>query len=614
MGIEWKKAYKPKRKLYFFRSKTAVGYNEFCNEVGRDWYERINTVYRPLDKPAIILMPENKTRRGFSCLCCGLEVGYNDQDKAAKGCEVEIIPAFDVVELTGYEAHMIDDIPKLVSRAYSYAKMNIESEKVHIVPNDKIPYLIYMESNNTLRVEIPIWSMKTKTEEMLTLDNMSKRELYELAYRDATTGFYNWNWLKTKLEQCPYIGIGRFVFARFDLKNYKLISNIFGRETAKELFRYICDVLMKQDWILYSAKANEEDSFAMIIPYMSEEEVNNRLYRLFEDIGFLPSNKKYKVYYSCGIVFFKENENYGMRIEDMAMMAELQCTKSNVSEVSLYSEEMKQNYVMAQRYKVELPNAIENGHLKVYLQPKYNPKNDRLTGAEALIRWFYQGDAMLSPTSFVPQFEADGTIDIIDRYVLRQVCKKFAEWKEKGYPLHPISVNLSRHQIIQPDLIFILCDIVDEYGVDHSLIDFEITESAEFHDMDYLISVLHEIKKQGFRISMDDFGTGYSSLSLLKDMPLDVLKIDKSFIDGIAVGEENNKDMMMAKDILTIAQHLGIKSLAEGVETFEQKEYLREWGCHYIQGYYYSKPVSVRDYEFLLQKEKDDLDKHAIDL
>ncbi len=602
MGIEWKKAYKPKRKLYFLRSKTALGYSDYCNEAGRDWYDRLSSVYRPLDQPALIFMPENKTSRGYSCLCGGLEIRYTDMDEVPAGYEVEVIPAFDVVELTGFDVKLIEDIPRLVTNAFSHAKLYIENEKLHVISNEKLPYLIYSDGGNSLRVEIPVWSNKTKTEEMLMLDTLSKRELYELAYRDATTGFYNWTWLRARLEQCPYIGIEKFIFARFGIKNFKLINNIFGRTAAKELFQYICRVLGEQDWIIYAAKYDEIDTFAMVIRYMPEEEVNNRLYHLFETLGELPSNKKYKIYYSCGMVFFKENENYGMTLEDMALMAQQQCIRSNVTEICLYSDEMKQNYIKAQQYKVELPNAIENGNLKVYLQPKYNPQNDRLTGAEALIRWFYKGDAMLSPQSFVPQFELDGTIDIIDRYVLRQVCKKFSEWKELGYPLYPISVNLSRHQIIQPDLIYILCDIVDEYGVEHSLIDFEITESAEFHDMDYLISVLKEIKKQGFRISMDDFGTGYSSLSLLKDMPLDIIKIDKSFIDGIAVGEENNKDMLMAKDILTIADHLGIKSLAEGVETFEQKEYLREWGCHYIQGYYYSKPISVRDYEYLLKK------------
>ncbi|MGN0394078.1 MAG: EAL domain-containing protein [Coprococcus sp.] len=608
MELRWEKAYKPKRKLYILKTVAANGYEEFCEENGYDWYVRFDSIYRPLGPRAFFYMPEKMTEDGCSRLCGGVELGYSDMDKVPMGCESITIPGFDVVDISGFDVDLIEDIAGLMEKAYSYARIFIESEKLHIVSNNKLPYVCYMESTNSLKVEIPVWSKKTKTEEMLTLDNMSKRDLYELAYRDSATGFYNWTWLKAKLEQCEYIGLDRFVFASFDIKGSKLINNIFGRETEKELFRHICDVISKKDWILYAAKC-EKDNFAMIMEYMSEEDINNHLFDLFEELGELPSNHKYKVFYSCGIVVYDEDENINtdMRIEDMAVMAQLQCAKSNVTEIKLYTEEMKRIYVMAQQYKVELPDAIENEDLVVYLQPKYNPQNDKLTGAEALIRWFYKGGDILSPQYFVPQFESDGTIDVIDRYVLRQVCRKFAEWKKLDYPLHPISVNLSRHQIARPDLIYILCDIVDEYGVDHSLIDFEITESAEFSDMNYLIGVLNDIKAQGFKISMDDFGTGYSCLSLLKDMPLDIIKIDKSFIDGIAVGEANNKDMLMAKDILTIANHLGIKSLAEGVETFEQKEYLKEWGCHYIQGYYYSKPIPVSDYEKLLAKEKENL-------
>ena len=138
--------------------------------------------------------------------------------------------------------------------------------------------------------------------------------------------------------------------------------------------------------------------------------------------------------------------------------------------------------------------------------------------------------------------------------------------------------------------------------MDHSLIDFEITESADFADVQYLIKVLKDLKAEGFKISMDDFGTGYSSMALLKDMPLDIIKIDKSFIDGIATGEPNNIYIIIKLYILVISRLLVISSLSEGVETFEQKEYLREWGCHYIQGYYYSKPIPITGYEYLLKK------------
>ena len=532
-----------------------------------------------------------------------MEIGYSDMEVVPQNCVSITVPGFDVVDIKGFDISLIEDIPRLMTMAYSYAKLYIETEKLHIVSNHKLPYICYMESADSLCVEIPVWSKKTKTEEMLTLDNMSKRDLYEIAYREPATGHYNWTWLKEKLEQCEYIGLDQFIFARFDIKGFRLINNVMGREVAKDLFRYICDAMTKQDWILYSAKC-ESDDFAMIIKYMPEDEIMNRLYTFFEEIGQLPSNRKYKIFYSCGIVFYDEFEklNMSMRVEDMAQMAHLQCIKTNVNEIKIYTSEMKKEYIMAQQYKLELPDAIENEDLMVYLQPKYNPQNDTLTGAEALIRWFYKGGDILSPKYFVPQFETDGTIDIIDRYVLRQVCKKFKEWKELGYPLYPISCNLSRHQISRPDLIYILCDIVDEYGVDHSLIDFEITESADFADVQYLIKVLKDLKAEGFKISMDDFGTGYSSMALLKDMPLDIIKIDKSFIDGIATGEPNNKDMLMTQDILAMSRHLGIRSLAEGVETFEQKEYLREWGCHYIQGYYYSKPIPITGYEYLLKK------------
>lgn len=603
MEHQWSKAYKPKRKLYVLRSREAEGFDNFCQENGYDWYKIFSNVYRPLANRALFYMPDKMMDAGYSRLCCGVEIGYSDMEQIPQGCVSVTIPGFDVVDIKGFDISLIEDIPRLMAMAYSYAKLYIETEKLHVVSNHKLPYICYMESSDSLCVEIPVWSKKTKTEEMLTLDNMSKRDLYEIAYREPATGYYNWTWLKEKLEQCEYIGLDQFIFARFDIKGFRLINNVMGRDVAKELFRYVCDAMSKQDWILYSAKCTSDD-FAMIIKYMPEDEIVNRLYTFFEEIGQLPTNKKYKIFYSCGLVFYDEFEkiNMSMRIEDMAQMAHLQCIKTNVNEIKIYTSEMKREYVMAQQYKLELPDAIENEDLMVYLQPKYNPQNDTLTGAEALIRWFYKGGDILSPKYFVPQFEADGTIDIIDRYVLRKVCKKFKEWKELGYPLYPISCNLSRHQISRPDLIYILCDIVDEYGVDHSLIDFEITESADFADVQYLIEVLNQLKDKGFKISMDDFGTGYSSMALLKDMPLDIIKIDKSFIDGIATGELNNKDMLMTQDILTMARHLGIKSLAEGVETFEQKEYLREWGCHYIQGYYYSKPIPISGYEYLLKK------------
>ena len=173
---------------------------------------------------------------------------------------------------------------------------------------------------------------------------------------------------------------------------------------------------------------------------------------------------------------------------------------------------------------------------------------------------------------------------------------------DEGKPVVPISVNLSRRDFEQEDLVEDICRLIDRYEIPHRYIHMEVTESAYTENPEQVIRKVTGLRKAGFQIEMDDFGTGYSSMALLKDMPLDIIKIDKSFIDGIATGEPNNKDMLITQDILTMSRHLGIKSLAEGVETFEQKEYLREWGCHYIQGYYYSKPIPITGYEYLLKK------------
>jgi len=201
---------------------------------------------------------------------------------------------------------------------------------------------------------------------------------------------------------------------------------------------------------------------------------------------------------------------------------------------------------------------------------------------------------------FIPYLERDGAIEKIDQFVLDRVCYKLDLWKKAGKKLYPVSVNLSRLHLNNPDLVEILCGIVDKYDISHELIEFELTESAAYDNKEYLLTVMHQLRGHGFKLSMDDFGTGYSSLSLLKDMPLNVLKIDKSFVDDIDTYSEEHKERLIIKDIIGMTKHMNVDSLAEGVETFEQKELLKEWGCQFIQGYYYSKPIPMDEYELLL--------------
>ena len=286
----------------------------------------------------------------------------------------------------------------------------------------------------------------------------------------------------------------------------------------------------------------------------------------------------------------------GNRVADAAKMAQELCTNQNETEIIFYTDKMHDNLSWGNYIKAYVETAIEQDEFVVYLQPKFDIKAEKIKGAEALIRWNYKNKEFLPPYRFIPFFEKDGSIAKIDDIVLKKVCEAMNRWKKEGKPLYPISVNLSRSRMYDENLIDKLVSIVDSYGVDHHLIDFELTESATYDNMEHMLSVLQELRDRGFKISMDDFGTGYSSLSLLTQMPIDTLKIDKSFVDTIANESERKEDIIVVKHIITLAKELGFVCLAEGAESRPQIDRLRDC-CEIIQGYYYSKPIPLGEYE-----------------
>ena len=287
----------------------------------------------------------------------------------------------------------------------------------------------------------------------------------------------------------------------------------------------------------------------------------------------------------------------GNRVADAAKMAQALCTDQKGTEIIFYTDKMHDDLSWGNYIKAYVETALEQEEFVVYLQPKFDIETEKIKGAEALIRWNYKNKEFLSPGRFIPYFEKDGTIAKIDDLVLEKICKTMERWKNEGKLLFPISVNLSRSRMYDENLIDKLVGIVDSYGVDHHLIDFELTESATYDNMEHMLSVLQELRDRGFKISMDDFGTGYSSLSLLTQMPIDTLKIDKSFVDTIADDSERNEDIIVLRHIITLAKELGFVCLAEGAERRIQVDRLRELGCEIIQGYYYSKPIPIDEYE-----------------
>lgn len=428
------------------------------------------------------------------------------------------------------------------------------------------------------------------------VDQFDKKTLYNLAFYDTITGHYNWNHLVSFLEMPMDHGIKDYAFVHFDIKEFRVINEVYGHIAANKVLCNIVKAMKEADFVYASARCHN-DNFAMMIKDMSEEESLSRLQDFFEKLSHLEEDKNYKIFYRCGLVPMQKAILLGNRVADAGKMAQALGQNHNKTEIIIYTDKMHDDISWGNYIKAYVETAITNDEFLVYLQPKFDIDKEVIKGAEALIRWNYKNKEFLSPGRFIPFFEKDGSIGKIDDIVLQKVCAALARWKKEGKPLYPVSVNLSRNRLYDRDLISHLTQIVDSYDVEHKLIDFELTESAGYDNTEHMIRILEELQAEGFKISMDDFGTGYSSLSLLTRMPLNTLKIDKSFVDNVSTDREREEDIIVIRHIISLAKELGFTCLAEGAESKNQVDRLRELGCEVIQGYYYSKPIAISEYE-----------------
>lgn len=241
----------------------------------------------------------------------------------------------------------------------------------------------------------------------------------------------------------------------------------------------------------------------------------------------------------------------------------------------------------------DFEEGLKNKEFTIYIQPKIDIKTEKIAGAEALIRREKDGK-LIMPKDFVPLYEKTNLITKLDMFVFENVCKKLKEWTEKGYKLFPISVNESRKVLYYKNHVKELEDLVKKYKVNPNLIELELTETAAVRDIEDAKKAAEKVHALGFIVSMDDFGVGYSSFSMLKNINIDVLKIDKSFFDDIL---ENNRAKIIIQAVINMCKKLNIITVAEGIESFAQAEYLKQIGCDIIQGYVFEKPMSIKEFE-----------------
>ena len=268
----------------------------------------------------------------------------------------------------------------------------------------------------------------------------------------------------------------------------------------------------------------------------------------------------------------------------------------------IYDEGMHARELLNQRLLNDLRHAAQEHQLVVFYQPKYDVQCNppRLSSAEALIRWRHPELGMVSPGEFVPLFESNGLISVVDNFVWEQAARQIRVWKEKYGVVIPVSVNLSRADVFDPTLVARLDRLITDNGLHHRDMKLEVTESAYTDNAKVLLDVIQHLRSIGFEIEMDDFGSGYSSLNMLSAMPIDVLKMDMKFIRNI---ENSETDLRLVKLILDIARYLELRVVAEGVETEGQLSLLRDASCDLVQGFYFSRPLPPEEFEKLIERE-----------
>ena len=441
---------------------------------------------------------------------------------------------------------------------------------------------------------------------------ISQKKMNKVFYTDPVTGGYNWMYFATKGEGLLK-GKKKMNYAVMDVvlvkyRNYCICHSVTeGEQLLVKVDRILKEITRKKPEVAaHYASAN----FALMLKYNTKEELETRIKGLLERLEKIDSG--HRLTFHIG-VYPMEVIKQGSKIvarKDIDMDREYNnaCTARDTladcddSGIAFYDEKL----VAEQRWVEEVMNrfrkAIDNEEFVVYYQPKYDPKTDKLRGAEALIRWNCPDEEIgfKNPGEFIPILERNGAIPDIDHYMIEHVARDQKAWLDAGYECVPISVNVSRAHFIENDLAYQIKECVDKIGTPHNLIEIEVTESAFFDDKKVMIDTILKLKEYGFMVSMDDFGSGYSSLNSLKDMPLDVLKLDAEFFRGEVSG---GRGEIVVSEAIKLAKNLNMVTVAEGVEEREQVEFLAKQGCDMIQGYVYDKPMPSENY--MLKMERD---------
>lgn len=432
----------------------------------------------------------------------------------------------------------------------------------------------------------------------ITEQKKAQEQINFLAFYDELTLLPNRRLFKKKLEEALKEAKEtkeEIAILCIDLDRFKMINDTLGHHYGDMLLRLVANKLQKclseQDVIA----RHGGDEFVIFIRNVNQEKIEKVAKTLIKSIDtpFLLGKNQYFITGSIGISRFPQD---GYSFEDLFQKADMAINRvkeQGKNHYQFYDYEM--DHLLTRESKIEknLREAIERNELSLHFQPKMDLETLEIVGMEALLRWNNEELGNVSPGEFIPVAENTGIIIPIGEWVFRNVCNQLKKWEKSGRKLMTVSINLSFRQFQDPGLVQMMQRIIEESGVDSRLLEIELTENIAVHDKDFVYKKLQAIRSLGVKISIDDFGTGYSSLSYLKDYPIDTIKIDKSFVDEIYKTGESS----IVRAIIAMSHSMFLTVVAEGVETKEQLEYLKNNNCNTIQGYLISRPLPADEFE-----------------
>lgn len=392
----------------------------------------------------------------------------------------------------------------------------------------------------------------------------------------------------------------------FDIDKFKFINDRLGYEEGnrmlERLYKTISDHL--EPYEIYARIS--DDNFACTVKNGSDSDLENRLNNIFAEFDRRNSLfVSYPVLFSAGVCRLGQCvDRYDMVDFNVAIdrcnIAKKTIKGRHSNAIAFYDGKMHDNALREKDFENVMPTALKEHEFMCYIQPKYGTNSRHIEGGEALIRWNSKEFGFVFPDQFIPISEKNGFVVELDFFILEEVCKAMRRWIDKGITPVVISVNQSRMHLNNDDYIWRLREIVDKYGIPYEYIELELTESVFTENADLMLKIMQKLHDIGFKLSIDDFGSGYSSLNMLKDIPADVVKIDREFFNGTV---NSQKGRAVISTVVDLAKNLDMQVISEGVETVEQVDFLQDIECHMVQGYFFAKPMPIKEFEELWTKD-----------